>query len=209
MADIFISGIGRKPPRIFNEELKETEKQLTKLRKYKPKFEKYEVIDTKHLFSITMETNTLFQTLKSRVEAFNRDIKQAIIDSQQIPLYNWKIVLYQGLRNLLRSVCNTDDFDMQIKLLNKADEWYHDQILRKEAAPAPDKSKIARPRSVIAQPPRDEASNKESVKARPMIQTPEPLPSTFQADILRDYESGARSKHDSSLPPYEKYAKSA
>lgn len=202
MADIFIAGIGRQPPRKFEEQLKESEKQLMKLRTYKPKFEKYEVVDTRPLISIALDKNQVFDTLKREIETFNSEVREAIAENKQITYYSWKIVLYQGLRNLLRSICDTHEVPLQAKFLEKANEWYYDQIQRKEGGHVKD-TKEGRPQSAMVRFS-SEPQIKDKIQPRPMTRGPEPLPSVFKAQTLKDYEEGARSKHDNADPPYAK-----
>lgn len=205
MADIFIAGIGRPPPRKFDDQLKESEKQLNRLRQYRPKFEKYEIVDTKLLVSITVDKNPVFETLKREIESFNKKVREAIAENNEIINYSWKATLFQGLRNLLRSICNTHEPELQAKLLEKANEWYHDQIQRKEGGQSRDASPITRSHSAMSRVSKDEGKTQEKIQLKQVMQGPEPLPSVFKEKILKDYEEGARSKNDGALPPYDKY----
>lgn len=228
MADIFIAGIGRQPPKKFDMQLKESEKQLYNLRKFGTSLSKYQQIDYRSLNSIKLASNPLFVTLKSEIDRFNQEVREAIEKKTEMLTYPWKYVLYTGLRNLLRVICDTHDAPMQQVFLKQASEWFYDQLAKKTGAGN------SRPGTSQAQP-RPETSQQKMMVSSLLIQSPEGrpttsqrfdmtqrpetsqrfgtrpqtsydqmMPSEFKATVFSDYEAGNRTKYTFNEPPYDR-----
>lgn len=78
-----------------------------------------------------MRDDNVYNSLKAEVESFNKEVINSLVSKEQIINYNWKHNLYTGLRNLLKEVSSTDNKGMRNKLLEKASEWFYDQLTKK------------------------------------------------------------------------------
>lgn len=232
MADIFIVGIGRQPPKKFDLQLKESEMQLQSLKKFGETIHKYQTIEYRSLHSLKLSSNPIFKTLKSEFESFNAEVNEAIEKKTDLLTYPWKHTLYTGLRNLLRIVCDIQDATVQQAFLKQASDWFYDQLQKKtnagasrsgttqtQARPETSQQKIGtaaltmqsqdfRPTSqmmsTMTGTQRPETSQRFGF-SRPQTSYDSMMPSEFRATVLQNYESGARTQYGFKEPPYDRY----
>lgn len=183
----------------------DTSKFLQKIRKFKPKFAVYNTILLSGLDSIRLADNQTFTTLKKELITFNDLVKDALVSKKQIPDYGFKSALLDGVRNRLREICQTEDHNLQLTLLERTNKWYESQLARKEGI----REGPGGGRSASVGTKRDGSVEKEnSSLGKSFILPPktkrDPLPSEFREIVLRDYEQGNRTLQGDSTPPYEK-----
>lgn len=188
----------------------------------------YETVATTTLTSIAIDNNPVFIGLKSEIETFNDEVRRALQEKKEIIDYNWKYSMYTGLRNLLKEIVSTDDIHLKHAFLARAKQWFADKMTKKGIAvqedyySRPETNQSIRPitantrpftamtRTITARTSRmgglDQTSVNMSIEQGKSFfdSREEYVPSKYQAEILRDYQDGARSLHDSVEPPAER-----
>jgi hypothetical protein len=212
----------------FDSALVESEKLIGQILQSKEAKEKYTTINTATIHSITLEKDPAFANLKSELDSFNDEVKKALETKSEIPNYQWKYNLLLGLRNLLKEICSTEDRNLKALFLDKAKLWYFDKMIKKGECDETNQSALrpitagTRPFTALTRPFTSQTNRisefnnsvnisvipagDDQIKEKSYFDDTkeEIIPSKLRADILRDYEDGARSKHDLVEPPYER-----
>jgi len=192
---------------------------------------KYTTLDTTALTSVILKDNEIFNGLKAEIERFNEEVRKALMEKRDIDHYNWRLNLYGGLRSLLKEIVAAESKELRTKLLDKAYKWFYDKLVKKDGEKAlpqrPDSTAKTRPITAGTRPITagtnlsfqnttnisniqknesmyDAVESPSKSIADHKLEHREMLPSEFRAEILRDYELGARSKHTDIEPPYER-----
>lgn len=226
--DMVVQGVGKNipkkgAPQKQEQQQLEFDKVLESVKQNALSKVRYTTIDIKSLNSVLLKDNEIFNGLKMALETFNQEILHALVQKKDLDNYPFKKNLFAGLRNLLMEVVETENKELRNKLLEKASNWFSDKLAKKEP---PDSQRpttamtatgrgSARPwtsqtqGSLITPFNMSNIHGGESYRDSPtksFLETDRKLlPSEMRAEILRDYEVGARSKHDYTNPPYERY----
>jgi hypothetical protein len=228
--DMVVQGVGKNAPKkgapVKQEPVQlEPDKVLEAVKQVALNKVRYTTIDIKSLNSVLLKENDMFNGLKMALETFNEEIRQALLQKRDLDNYPFKKNLFSGLRNLLMEVVETENKELRNKLLERASNWFSEKLAKKEP---PDSQRpttamthtgrgSARPWTSQTQGSLITPFNMSNIQGggndsyrdsptKSFLETDRKLlPSELRAEILRDYEAGARSKHDYTNPPYERY----
>jgi len=233
---MLVYGVGRQTGKKndkFENALIENERLLETILQKRNVKDTYTTVNFNTISSIVLDTNPVFMMLKSEIENFNKEVKEALDNKAVMPNYSWKYSLNVGLRNLLKEIVVTEDRGLKVLFLEKAKAWYYDRMEKKGEIelPRPGTNQsntrpftantrpfTANTRPFTSQTNRGSDQNSINVSVLPHemdsvmkeksffenTARDEYLPSKIRAEILRDYDDGARTKHDSVEPPYER-----
>ena len=212
----------------FEQKMRSTDELLKRTGIRPPTRDKYTILNTAHLDSMTLPKHKDFIKLKSELDEFNDQIRKALAENKAIYSYAWKYSLFSGLKSMLVDIANTEEKILMERFLAIAKKWFDNKMEKKRQAGELEKSvSIAYTQSTRAasdnsrvlsasrakrnkehdnslnisaiQPEGDNSIDKSFAEGISEI-----MPSRYRADVLKDYEECSRSMHNSVDPPYER-----
>lgn len=192
--------------------------------------DKYTIINTAHLDTLTLPKHKDFVKLKIELDDFNDKIRKALAENKSIYSYAWKHSLFSGLKSMLVEIANTEEKILMERFLAIAKKWFDNKMEKKRQAGELEKSvNISYTQSTRAVSDNSRAKSSSMAKRNneadmslniSAIQPEgdsidqksffaegisEIMPSRYRASVLKDYEDCSRSIHNSVDPPYERY----